>query len=47
MRASIMRDVQCEQCWRSMRVSDGLKKYASGMTLPAFGREHAALSVTD
>jgi hypothetical protein len=30
MRASIMRDVQCEQCGRSMRVSDGPeKKYVS------------------
>ena len=35
MRASIMRDMQCEQWGRSMRVSDGPeKKYASGMTLP-------------
>jgi hypothetical protein len=25
-RASIMRDVQCEQCGRSMRVSDGPEK---------------------
>lgn len=48
MRARIMRDVQCEQCGRSMRVSDGPeKKYASGMTLPCIWRERAALSVTD
>jgi hypothetical protein len=35
MRASIMRDVQCEQCGRTMRVSDGPEgKQACRMTLP-------------
>jgi hypothetical protein len=49
MRTSFMRDVQCEQRGRSMAVGDGLEeKRTCGMTLPpAFGRERAALSVTD
>ena len=44
-----MRDVQCEQRGRSLAVGDGLEeKRTCGMTLPpAFGRERAALSVTD
>jgi hypothetical protein len=49
MRASIMRDVQCEHRERSMDGSDGPEKKISLWhdTPPAFGREHAALSVTD
>jgi hypothetical protein len=49
MRTSFVRDVQWEQRGRSMAVGDGLEeKRTCGMTLPpAFGRERAALSVTD
>jgi hypothetical protein len=42
-----MRDVQREQRGRSMGVSDG-REEIRGMTLPCiWGRERAALSVTD
>ena len=48
MLASIMRIVQCEQRGRSMGVSDGRRKSKPvAWRFPAFGRERAALSVTD